>query len=552
MVDLKHLCTICALLFGLGEAGKVLVYSPAISRSHLISNGRIADALVDAGHEVVMLIVEYEKLTSFTGTKKAKVIKMEGISNKFMEDMEGVSEHMLTHNRLGFIERAFFEVTLNEMCDAILQHRDQLEQLRKYNFDVAFSEQIDLCGVGVIRYLGIENHLWISTTPIMDAVSYNLGIPQPTSYVPTVEENDNGDVMSFSQRLFNLYMYFGTIAVHRFGTDRTTEIFRKYVPDFPNVREIAANSSLCFVNSDEVLDFPRPTISKTIFIGGLGVPNDVKPLDEKFTKIMSKGKKGVVVVSLGSIVDFRALPNHAKFGILKAIEEMSDYHFLVKINTDDKETSDQFTAVKNVDFVTWLPQVDLLAHPRLKLFVMHGGINGLIETALRAVPMVVIPIFADQFRNGRMVEKRGIGKVLSKLDINYENFKSTVEHVLNTPTYKENAIRIAEMMRNKPFSPEERLVKWTQFAIENGVLEELHVEGSRMNSIVYFNLDVFAFVFSVIFLAELAEELAEELAGSMMACRKSGKIAGTAIRNFGTVDHSSAHKPKHIEKPALG
>lgn len=89
--------------------------------------------------------------------------------------------------------------------------------------------------------------------------------------------------------------------------------------------------------------------------------------------------------------------------------------------------------MENVDLVDWLPQVDLLAHPRLKLFVMHGGINGLVETALRGVPTVIVPVFADQFRNGRMVEKRGIGKVLLKLDIGYESFKNTVLTVLNTP-----------------------------------------------------------------------------------------------------------------------
>ena len=106
-----------------------------------------------------------------------------------------------------------------------MKRRVDLEQLRDFQFDVAFSEQIDLCGVGVIRYLGIQNHLWISTTPIMDAISYNLGVPAPASYVPTIEENDNGDKMDFWQRTFNLYMKIGSIAVHRYGTDGTTEVF---------------------------------------------------------------------------------------------------------------------------------------------------------------------------------------------------------------------------------------------------------------------------------------------------------------------------------------
>ncbi|EGT30689.1 CBN-UGT-49 protein [Caenorhabditis brenneri] len=379
-----------------------------------------------------------------------------------------------------------------------MSHRDQLEPLRAFNFDVAFSEQLDLCGVGVIRYLGIQNHLWISTTPIMDSVSYNLGIPAPSSYVPTIEENDNNDVMDFWQRAENLYLSSGTVIVHKLATDRLTGIFRKYIPDFPNVREIAANSSLCFVNTDEVLDLQRPTITKTIYVGGLGVSDKTKPLDEKFQKIMSKGKKGVVIVSLGSIVPFSDLKLNVKKEVLEAIKEISDYHFLIKIAKNDTSTLPLITDIPNVDLVDWIPQVDLLSHPRLQLFVMHGGINGLVETALKAVPTVIIPIFADQFRNGRMVEKRGIGKVLPKLKIGKDSFKSAVLEVLETPSYKKNAVRIAKMMREKPFSPEERLTKWTQFAIDHGVLEEFHVEGSRLNFLVYYNLDVIGVALAIL------------------------------------------------------
>lgn len=44
------------------------------------------------------------------------------------------------------------------------------------------------------------------------------------SYVPTIEENDNGDSMSFFDRAYNLYMYFGAIYIHRKATDMTTEV----------------------------------------------------------------------------------------------------------------------------------------------------------------------------------------------------------------------------------------------------------------------------------------------------------------------------------------
>lgn len=37
------------------DAYKILVFSPTISRSHMISNGRIADALAKDGHNVVSI-----------------------------------------------------------------------------------------------------------------------------------------------------------------------------------------------------------------------------------------------------------------------------------------------------------------------------------------------------------------------------------------------------------------------------------------------------------------------------------------------------------------
>lgn len=49
--------------------------------------------------------------------------------------------------------------------------------------------------------------------------------------------------------------------------------------------------------------------------------------------------------------------------------ELTDYNFLWKFESDFV-TED---LPKNVLIQSWLPQADILAHPKLKAFITHGG-----------------------------------------------------------------------------------------------------------------------------------------------------------------------------------
>ena len=106
-----------------------------------------------------------------------------------------------------------------------MDRHKELDILRNYGFDVVFTEMIDLCGLGIMRFLGIKNHIWHSTTPLHDYVAYNLGVPSPVSYVSTTEENLLGPVMSFKERAYNMYMYLVTLRLHHYGTDKVGIIF---------------------------------------------------------------------------------------------------------------------------------------------------------------------------------------------------------------------------------------------------------------------------------------------------------------------------------------
>ncbi|TKR77730.1 hypothetical protein L596_018648 [Steinernema carpocapsae] len=480
------------LLLRFADSAKVLVYSPSISNSHLIMNGRLADTLVKAGHDVTLFIPEYDHANTINGTKTARIVRMNSLSSAFANAFEGWD--MFASHTASIWERMDFENALVTMCDAIMVRKSELDVLKKYGFDIAFSEMVDFCGLGVIRYLGITNHIWISTTPILDTVAYNLGVPTPLSYVPVVEENDLGTVMSFLDRALNIKKYVTSILVHHYGTDKTSAVFQRHVSkDFPNVRQISSESSLCFVNSDEFLDIAQPILHKTVFVGGLGI-GPAKPLKEPFASLMEKGKKGVILMSLGTIVPSSAISLDIRRGLYAAFADFSDYHFIVKIDKNDGESADLVKSYPNIDLVQWMPQSDILGHPRLAAFIMHGGFNGLLEAAIRGVPVVAVPFFADQFRNARTAEYRGFGIAIQKNKFDGKSVARALEQIITNASYKESALRISKLIRTKPFKAEERFVEWTNFVIENGRLTNLDVVGANFNFIVYHNLDVIALV----------------------------------------------------------
>lgn len=81
---------------------------------------------------------------------------------------------------------------------------------------------------------------------------------------------------------------------------------------------------------------------------------------QQFASLYEKARKGVVIFSLGSLVDPTKMPAKMKSDILLAFSQFPDYDFIVKLTVSEEER-EKFSSYKNIHFFDWIEQVNLLS-----------------------------------------------------------------------------------------------------------------------------------------------------------------------------------------------
>jgi len=87
----------------------------------------------------------------------------------------------------------------------------------------------------------------------------------------------------------------------------------------------------------------------------------------------------------------------------------------------------------NVKVASWLPQNDILGHPKTRLFIGHAGMNGMLEAGYHGVPMICVPFFGDQFDNAVAAKNLGMAEILHQEQITEEKLIKTINTILQTP-----------------------------------------------------------------------------------------------------------------------
>ncbi|XP_069355760.1 UDP-glycosyltransferase UGT5-like isoform X2 [Maniola hyperantus] len=214
------------------------------------------------------------------------------------------------------------------------------------------------------------------------------------------------------------------------------------------------------------------------------LPNDLKAY-------LESSKHGVIYLSFGTNALSGMIPHDKVQTIIKVLSNLP-YDVLWKWDKDELPGKSN-----NIKISKWFPQSDLLRHSKVKLFITQAGLQSTDEAITAGVPLIAIPMLADQWYNAEKYVKHGIGKQLNLETLTEYILKDAVETVINDESYRENIIKLRQLMRDQPETPLERAVWWAEYVIRHGGAKHLRAATANLSYAQYFEVDLILIVFSV-------------------------------------------------------
>ncbi|GFN77989.1 UDP-glucuronosyltransferase [Plakobranchus ocellatus] len=272
--------------------------------------------------------------------------------------------------------------------------------------------------------------------------------------------------------------------------------------------ELASRAELFIYSSDHILDPALPYLPNMKLVGGL-TPRPAKPLPQDLRKfvecidsrncnhniceenVSSLRRKNRTI---SSKADADPLQNHCdsyycRGGYNSGCDENVAYvsfgtgvleippHISSKMATAFEETHfrvlwrTQVHGAKSecLKLAEWVPQNDVLGHPKTVLFVSHCGRKGVYEAIYHGVPLLCLPIHADQFHIANLVELRMFGVQADIRTLTSNQLAHLMVETVNNITLKRNVKKASEIYRKLYSSrPDQRAAYWIDHVMKYG------------------------------------------------------------------------------------
>ncbi|CAG9831120.1 unnamed protein product [Diabrotica balteata] len=462
----------------------VLIVSPMVSRSHFILANALGRGLIEAGHQVT-IVSPYEDKNPLKGYKD---VVLTGLAD------EKKGSHIELGNINPFIISGVMNFIGNQVTNAALNH-ENFKKLISSNekFDVVIVQNFKTDALNILQCHYNAPLIVFSVTGPSFWVNPMVGSPLEPSYYPDFFLNYDSNMNLWQRTVNSVLLLSNYITKHLYFMPQQKKFMSEHFPKCTDQDAAFYNVSLVFLVTHESANQPIPLVPNMINIGGHHV-KPAKELPKDLKVFMDKAKEGVVYFSLGTNVDPAQMAPETQRAIVNALGKL-------KQKVLWKYDGNVPNLPKNVQLGKWFPQADLLAHPNLKLFITHGGLLSTLETVYHGVPILALPVFADQKMNAAKAKQAGYGLNLPIAEITEDKLTKALHELLTNPKYRENAKIRSSLFHDRPMKPLDLAVYWTEFVVRHKGAQHLRVAAMDLRWYQYFLLDVIAvvtiFVFSV-------------------------------------------------------
>ncbi|XP_072014290.1 UDP-glucuronosyltransferase 2C1-like [Amphiura filiformis] len=463
--------------------------------SHLLATEAVLQALTDRGHNVSLLIPpvlpehSHEEVTKNTNVTVINTFT----SPTVMKEIAEIPRHIDTMVASGMkgdkkeelFKKMKISTIFDAVCESFLSNATFMNVLRRRKFDLMFADIISGCPILIAQSLQLKyTTLTTMILPHYHAAPHRS--PINPSYIPVLTTGYSHR-MNFAQRLTNALLSTFMTLVYVSATRNNDILKEKYgiMPEISTYNSLG-KAEIWFINSHFALEYPRPLVPNAVLVGGL-TAKPSKHLNKDLEAFMQQsGPHGVVVFSLGTYMDVMET---------KEAEMIADAFASIPQKVIWKKSGQTPANVSNnVHLVQWMPQNDILGHKQTRLFISHCGLNSAFEALYHAVPIVCIPIFADQLDVAARVVSNGIGLQLNLQILTTTDLQDTIRTVLQDKRFQENMDRLSSIYRDEPLMPAERVAYWMEYVVRHSGTSHLKSAALDLNFFQYYLLDVAAFL----------------------------------------------------------
>jgi len=452
------------------RCAKILASSKTLAKSHHLNVVSLTRALRSHGHDVAVMIADVDQPFFEKHLKGVpNVTLLVGpcpFDAEFFNEVLSKIEDLSYLEYLGYAMRMLWRL---EPCAS--SFIDPLKaQAEAFAPDFAFLDASDLCSFLVAEKLGLPYAGFFTAQPLQPYMKLWFGVDFLSSRWPAMGSTFDPYRPTFLGRLGSFALAAANLAALPRVLGAADKAFRREGIPRGSWAGIGAKSRFVAVLSDPFLDLPIQLPPKVVAVGS----------------ILPSGGSGGLGSGLGEVLEASAGRSvYASFGttgvgsatagkLAEAWRRLPDVAVIWKVKDPSDPALAAAAALPNVRLVEWVDQNALLAHPRLGLFLTHGGHNSISEAAFHGVPVVAVPVFADQWNSAARAVHHGFGELLHKKALTPHAIEEEVLRVLEDPSYRKAAARMARRMRlfrerHTPIEKVMDLVETELRAIEEGV-----------------------------------------------------------------------------------